>query len=90
MGAVVPGVCRYCGCTQDRPCRLHDGDECSWIDGSRTVCSAPGCVCAEAARVRAARIERPQSRYAGWGYGAILEDLRKRRRRSRRGRGKAA
>ena len=39
----VPGVCRYCKCTEDRACRLADGGACSWIFPEHTVCSAPEC-----------------------------------------------
>ena len=43
---------------------------------------------AEAARVEKARAARPGgkhgARYVGWGYGAIVDDLRKRRRRKKR------
>jgi hypothetical protein len=38
-----PGKCRYCGCTESDPCRLQDGDECSWLNTRQTVCNAPGC-----------------------------------------------
>jgi hypothetical protein len=36
---VVPGVCRECGCTDDRPCRILDAP-CSWVDDPPTRCSA--------------------------------------------------
>lgn len=43
------GVCRLCGCTEDKPCRFVDrsgdlgelpGGACSWVDAERTLCSA--------------------------------------------------
>lgn len=42
--AARPGVCRYCGHTDDGPRRLPNGDECSWLNDARTVCNAPGCI----------------------------------------------
>jgi hypothetical protein len=35
----VPGVCRYCRCTEARACP----GGCAWIDADSTVCSAPAC-----------------------------------------------
>jgi hypothetical protein len=86
--AAAHGTCRYCGC-HGESCSLPNGDKCSWGNGDCTVCNAPGCMRAELARVRAAVASRPRSKYAGWGYGAIvddlrLDDLRKRQRRRRR------
>lgn len=91
---IAPGVCRHCSCTDSTPCKLQDGDACCWTDRERMVCSAPGCVNAEAARVRAAKAAagpaKPKSRFAqlvatGWGRGAIVDELRReKRRRSRR------
>ncbi len=86
MSTVTPGICRHCGCRGEGHA-LPNGDECCWVDPSRTVCSAPGCVIAERARVQAERNKRGRSKYAGWGYGAILEDLRKQRRAGRRRKG---
>jgi hypothetical protein len=34
-----PGVCRFCGCTDERACT----PVCWWITFDRTVCSAPEC-----------------------------------------------
>jgi hypothetical protein len=36
----IPGICRYCRCSEMRACR----GGCSWIDFQRTVCSTPSCV----------------------------------------------
>lgn len=86
MTHLLPGRCRYCSCTEDNACRLADNEPCAWWDEERTVCSNPRCIRAELARTRqSAAPPRPRSKYAGWGYGAILEDLRRQRRR-RRGR----
>lgn len=39
-----PGICVFCGCTEDDACIGKDGDPCSWIDDDEeTCCSA----CAE-------------------------------------------
>jgi hypothetical protein len=56
----VPGMCRHCGCTEDSPCRLSEGDTCCWFNRERTVCSSPACIKAEEARV--ARIPKPRKR----------------------------
>jgi len=94
MPAPIPGICRHCGCTEANACLLHDGDACCWIDASRTVCNRPGCINAEAARVAqekaAAKTLKPRSEFAGWGYGAIVKELDRRRRQKRRGKRKAA
>lgn len=54
------GICRHCGCTEERACRLYPGEPCNWIDNTRTVCSNPSCVKAEAARKRRAVSARPK------------------------------
>lgn len=36
---VIPGVCRACGCTDDRAC-VVSGEPCHWIDDKHTRCSA--------------------------------------------------
>lgn len=85
MTLIAPGCCRHCGCNgPDRPCVLRDGDTCCWIDSTRTVCSSPGCINAEAERLERARRETaaPRSRFAGWGYGAVIEELRRERRKA--------
>lgn len=42
LGALEPiaGVCRSCGCTEDRACPAVDGGGCFWIDETQTRCSA--------------------------------------------------
>jgi hypothetical protein len=37
-------ICRYCRCTEAKPCRLSDGEGCGWLDGLRTVCTKAACV----------------------------------------------
>ncbi len=44
MTRIVPGVCRYCGCTADASCRLPSGEACCWMDSLRTLCSGPACL----------------------------------------------
>lgn len=51
---IVSGQCRYCGCTDERPCAIaippdELGNEpvvarCSWWDGEQTVCSRLSCI----------------------------------------------
>jgi hypothetical protein len=96
MSLIAPGVCRHCTCTEDDPCKLANGDECCWIDSTRTVCSGRDCLIAEDARKAAAKeAERSAKRkygdrYKGWGPGAIFEDLRDRERAKRKKKGRAA
>lgn len=40
------GVCRICGCTDEMPCILDDGDACEWTDGAATLCTNPRCIAA--------------------------------------------
>lgn len=96
MSLPITGVCRYCGCTEEQPCQVPpfgDDDTCCWLPGTdRTVCSAPGCVIAwhRAQKLaKAARVAKPKSQYAGWGYGAVVEDMRRKARR-KRGKDRAA
>lgn len=37
------GRCRFCGCTEQEPCKTWTGDECHWIDPLRSVCSNDAC-----------------------------------------------
>jgi hypothetical protein len=43
LPAPVPGVCRYCRCTERRACVLASGRGCSWLYPEGTVCSNPAC-----------------------------------------------
>jgi hypothetical protein len=38
------GTCIFCGCTEDKACRLPNGDTCCWTTKLRNKCSAPGCI----------------------------------------------
>jgi hypothetical protein len=78
---IQPGVCRFCRCTDDKPCRLLNGDACCWMTKERIACSNPDCVMAEERRVKAAQ---PRSRFSGWGKGAIVLELRREARRRRK------
>ena len=73
---IAPGICRHCGCREGERCRMHDGDECCFIDRTRTVCSSPQCVRAETVRKQSAAKEA-KPKYSGWGYGAIVQDKRR-------------
>jgi len=53
-------ICRHCGCTENNPCRVYPGEPCNWMDNTRTVCSNPSCVNAEAARKRRAVAAKPK------------------------------
>lgn len=33
--SLIPGVCRWCRCTYERPCE----NGCSWVERSQTLCS---------------------------------------------------
>lgn len=52
--ALQSGVCRVCGCTEQRACIVQWGPgesldtvkACWWIDAKRTLCSNPKCVAA--------------------------------------------
>ena len=48
------GICRYCGCTEDKPCRYLPHTEnppggqplliCKWPDKSQMLCTNPACL----------------------------------------------
>lgn len=84
----VPGKCRHCGCTEDNPCTLETGEHCL-LNAQESKCSRPACILQEEARLRTLK---PATRglYPGWGFGAIVEDLRSKRRRGRRRKARAA
>lgn len=46
------GVCRFCKCTDQAPCRMPDGEPCSWVGRLCDVCSNPRCLRALAASIR--------------------------------------
>lgn len=93
MSTVIPGRCRHCGCTGDGAHLIYAGGElepCAWTDSRRIVCTSPGCIKAEQARIAAAKaLDARPSKYRGWGYGAIVADKR-REDRLRRRKGRAA
>jgi hypothetical protein len=45
LGSTIGGVCRVCGCTDDRACQQGDGQPCAWVNGATDLCTA----CAERA-----------------------------------------
>ena len=89
MSMPIPGACRHCGCTEEDPCTLENGDHCGRY--REDVCSNRACITREEARVAAERQDAMKANpYRNWGYGAIVQDLRRKRRRGRRGKGRAA
>ena len=82
------GRCRHCGCTELGPCRLEDGETCVWLDSTRTVCSAPGCIVRERQRLRAReaqmRAARPRRRTPAEVHEEIMREGREKRRRARK------
>jgi hypothetical protein len=68
---------------------MVDGNKLSWHDASRTCCSKYACVRAHHNAVRNAK---PKPRFPGWGFGAIIDELKREQRRKARSRkkGKAA
>ena len=43
----LPGICRFCGCTESMPCTVQFNPPayCSWFDAPQnTVCSAAACI----------------------------------------------
>jgi hypothetical protein len=63
----IPGVCRYCSCSEENPCRVApytEGDTCGWLYGTdRTVCTASPCIRAyKRAETARARLAKPPRR----------------------------
>jgi hypothetical protein len=45
----MKGVCRVCGCTEEKPCWLEWNDidpaePCAWLDPGHTICTNPACI----------------------------------------------
>jgi hypothetical protein len=38
-----PKRCRWCGCTDDKPC-IVDGIPCYWVNSTYQLCSNPKCL----------------------------------------------
>jgi hypothetical protein len=76
------GVCCFCHCTEDDPCRIPGGDFCSWYLASRDVCTAPGCITAYHAKqnLLAAQTSRVKKRTPGQIHALMMEEKRTRRR----------
>jgi hypothetical protein len=52
---IIPGTCRICGCTEDKPCiDGENGLPCCWVDAGRTLCDNLQCI----ARVSIAELEQ--------------------------------
>lgn len=62
----VPGICRFCKCTEESPCGVPPcGEPCAWANRERDVCTNPTCLIrwaderrAQEARSRAAKRKR--------------------------------
>ena len=39
MKRTITGQCRFCRCTEQKPCTLPSGEDCWWFDKDRTVCT---------------------------------------------------
>lgn len=83
MSGIAPGTCRFCGCTESRPCKVppyNDGDVCGWLhDTTNTVCTAPTCMRRWSDVLRRRRSAQP--RRLGW---AEIEQERRQKRLARR------
>jgi hypothetical protein len=74
--ALVSGVCRFCGCTEEMPCLLGmmkgpAGVEpiyCVWLDDDEEVCTNPACV-EKAYRKAVAEVAQGRA----WPAGRVLE-----------------
>lgn len=77
----VAGVCHFCGVGEDE----IDGDRLRWYDGSRAVCSRPGCIRQFADLVdRAAQpVPRPRRLSPGEVHARIMEERRRKRKQYR-------
>ena len=88
------GQCRFCHCTESNACKLPTGDPCGWMDGTRTVCTAPGCQIAyfaEQRRLMAMSSRATRKRTPGQIHALMQEEKNAKRRaaRAKRKRGAA-
>jgi hypothetical protein len=90
MSEFTPEICRYCGCTQDTPCKVYSGGEnntCGWLHGTNhTCCNAPVCESRFYADKRRAESEakaRNRKRTPAEIEELIQEERRQSRRESR-------
>lgn len=82
MTAATPGVCRFCGITDDQ----IDGDKRGWLGPSRTVCNRPSCIrahYAERDRAEGEDAKKRRKRTPGEIHQFMLEERREKRRRAR-------
>lgn len=68
------GVCRFCGCTDQSPCRLADGETCVWMNRLRTVCSKWSC--AQARFNEEKRMKRGRQQELRQMRGRLIQRLR--------------
>jgi hypothetical protein len=84
-GAAPAGTCRFCGCTEAKPCKLPDGESCWWLLASRNCCTAPACISAYYAAREGAALQawraRPRKRTPAQIHALKLEERRAKRRK---------
>jgi hypothetical protein len=89
------GTCRYCGCTEEHPCKTYSGgenDTCGWLYGTlQTVCTAPICISNYARDKRALEreIKEMTRKKAPWEIEELIQEKRRKRKRESRLRCKA-
>jgi hypothetical protein len=77
------GTCRFCGCTPESPCRIRGGDNCVWMDDTRTVCTGEKCQIryyAEMRRLEAEALHRTKKRTPARIHELKMEEKRKKQR----------
>lgn len=46
-------VCRFCRCTEEKPCSWHRKDGPTWVTTRRNCCAAPSCINARSREMNA-------------------------------------
>jgi hypothetical protein len=83
--AIVAGICRHCGCTEDQPCTLAH-DTCL-LNMETWVCNGPNCIRAEESRKRLIAAARPRRLNSADVHASICGRGRKRSCKAARPRG---
>jgi hypothetical protein len=83
MKGTIAGLCRFCHCTEQKPCTLPSGDECWWFDKDRTVCTNPQCINAFTCLLAQLRAKAERKRTPGDIHRLMQEERRERRRASK-------
>jgi hypothetical protein len=71
------GKCQFCGCTEQKPCRLETGDPCWWVFRQRNVCSKPECMRRYHDEVRKQAQERRKRRLTSADVHALIRRHKK-------------